>query len=63
MKPFLPVFGLFEVAASLDPLKDGLENYFLFAVVNLQVVVGDQVNQLILANRDELIAVDNLNIT
>jgi hypothetical protein len=62
VKPFLPVFSLFEVAAGLDPLEDGLEDDLLLAVVDLQVVVGDQVDQLVLANRDELVAVDNLKM-
>ncbi len=62
MKLFLPVLSLFKVAASLDPLEDGLEDDLLLAVVDLQVVVGDQVDQLILADRDELVAVDDLNM-
>ena len=56
----LPVGGLVRVTVGLAPLDDGLEDDLLVAVRQLEVVVRDEVDQLSLADRNELVAVDNL---
>ena len=60
MEPRLPSLGLVGLSVGLDPLDDGLEDDLLLAVGDLQVVVGDQVDQMTLAYRNELVTVDNL---
>ena len=56
----LPVRRLGRVSVCFAPLDDGFEDDLLVAIRQLQVVVGDQVDELSLADRDELVAVDNL---
>ena len=60
VEPRLSGLGLFSLSVGLDPVEDGLEDDLLLAVRDLQIVVGDQVNQVTLAYRNEFVTIDNL---
>jgi hypothetical protein len=60
VEPRLSSLGLFSLSVGLDPVEYGLEDDLLLTVRHLQIVVGDQVNQMTLAYRNEFVTTDNL---
>jgi hypothetical protein len=60
VEPRLSSLSLFSLSVGLDPVEDGLEDDLLLTVRDFQIVVGDQVNQMTLAYRNEFVTVDNL---